>query len=82
MYKYCKGIDQRIARHLLRKHGPKRNNRMTGLCNPFLGNGSVNILPRRCNDITTIMGSCHVFSIGSQHANGLAGKPLRDIYFL
>jgi hypothetical protein len=32
----------------------------TGLFNPFLGNGSVNTLPRGCNDVMTTVGSCHV----------------------
>jgi hypothetical protein len=30
----------------------RTNNGATGLCNPLLGNGSVNTLPRRRNDIT------------------------------
>jgi hypothetical protein len=50
--KYCNGSDEHIARQRLRKHGPTRNNRK-GLCNPFLGNGSVNTHPRRCNDVTS-----------------------------
>jgi hypothetical protein len=29
-----------------------RNNGTTGLCNLLLDNGSVNIYPRRCNDVT------------------------------
>jgi hypothetical protein len=57
---YCYGFDQRIARQRFRKHGPTRNSRTTELCNPFLGNGSVNTLPRRCNDVTTIVLSYQV----------------------
>jgi hypothetical protein len=30
----------------------RTNNGTTGLCNPLLGNGSVNTLPRRSNDVT------------------------------
>jgi hypothetical protein len=41
MLSYCNGVDQRIARQRLRKHGPTRKNRTTGLCNQFLGNGSI-----------------------------------------
>jgi hypothetical protein len=40
--------------------GPTSNNRTTGLCYPFLGNGSVNTLPRRCNGVIARVGSCHV----------------------
>jgi hypothetical protein len=57
---YCNRFDQCIARQGLHKHCPTRNNITTGLCNPFLGNSSVNTLPRKCNDVTTTMGSCHV----------------------
>jgi hypothetical protein len=39
---YCNGFDQRIARQRLRKHGPTRNSRTTGLCKPLLGNSPVN----------------------------------------
>jgi hypothetical protein len=31
-----------------------------GICKPFLSNGSVNTLPRRCNDTTARVGSRHV----------------------
>jgi hypothetical protein len=34
-------------------HGPTRSNRTTALCTPFLGNSSVNTLPRKCNDVTS-----------------------------
>jgi hypothetical protein len=57
---YCNGFDQCIVRQRLRKHGPTRNNRTTGVCNPFLGNGLVNTLPRRCNGIIATVASCHV----------------------
>jgi hypothetical protein len=59
-YSYCNGFEQRTIRQRLRKHDPTRNNGRTGLCNPFLGNGSVNTLPRRCNNVTTTVNSGHV----------------------
>jgi hypothetical protein len=40
-------------------HGPAHNNRTMGLCNRLIGNSSANTLPRRCNDVTTTVGSCH-----------------------
>jgi hypothetical protein len=57
---YCNRFDQRIARQGLRKHGPTRDNKTTEICNPFLGNGSINTLPRRCNDVTTTVHSYRV----------------------
>jgi hypothetical protein len=47
---------QRIARQRLDKHPALygRNNRTAGLCNLFLGNGSVNTLPRRQWRHTTV----------------------------
>jgi hypothetical protein len=56
----CNGVDQRIARQRLPKHGPISNSRTTGLWNPFLDNGSVNILLRRCKYVTAAAGNCHV----------------------
>jgi hypothetical protein len=51
--KYCDMSThcQATARWTPRIHA--RNNGTTGLCNPILGNGSVNTLPRRRNDITS-----------------------------
>jgi hypothetical protein len=62
-WKYCNGLDQRIARQRPRKHGPTPSSRTTGLCNPFIGNGLVNTLLSRCNDITTTVDSCHVTDV-------------------
>jgi hypothetical protein len=60
IYIYCNGFDQCIARQWLCKHSPTCNNRTTGLCNLFLGNGSVNTLLCRCSDVTTTVSSGHV----------------------
>jgi hypothetical protein len=38
-------------------HGPTRNSRTMWLCNTLLGNGSVNTIPRRCNNVTATVGS-------------------------
>jgi hypothetical protein len=57
---YCNGFDQCMARQRLRRHGPTRNNRTTGLCNPFPSNTSVNIFPRSCNDVTATIGTSSV----------------------
>jgi hypothetical protein len=45
---------QRTARQRFDKHPAihAHNNGKTELCNPLLGNGSVNTLPRRRNDVT------------------------------
>jgi hypothetical protein len=41
-----------------------RNNRTTTLCNPFLGNGSVNTLPRRQWGHTTVDSDDVTFYVG------------------
>jgi hypothetical protein len=45
----CNSIIRQRPQHT---HGPTCNNGTTGLCNPLLGNSSVNTLPRMCNYVT------------------------------
>jgi hypothetical protein len=78
---YCNGFDQSVARQQICKHDPTCNSRCgvfsmspaptsdgtTGLCNPFLSNGSVNTFPHigPCYKSSEVIKIETVFSVGS-----------------